>query len=96
MAFIVFKEAASKTNDVAGDGTTTATVLSEAIFREGLNVLQPPTADTPTALIFFDGGEEADQYWLGLKNFYVISRYNPRSKYAMAVYHLSQEIKDRS
>ena len=29
------KEAASKTNDVAGDGTTTATVLAEAIFREG-------------------------------------------------------------
>jgi chaperonin GroEL len=30
------KEAASKTSDVAGDGTTTATVLSEAIFKEGL------------------------------------------------------------
>ena len=30
------KEAASKTNDVAGDGTTTATVLAEGIFREGL------------------------------------------------------------
>src|SRR5437588_6698800 len=30
------KEAASKTSDVAGDGTTTATVLSEAIYREGL------------------------------------------------------------
>ncbi|HVY62701.1 MAG TPA: chaperonin GroEL, partial [Planctomycetota bacterium] len=30
------KEVASKTNDVAGDGTTTATVLSEAIFDEGL------------------------------------------------------------
>ncbi|MBN1492002.1 MAG: chaperonin GroEL, partial [Phycisphaerae bacterium] len=30
------KEAASKTSDVAGDGTTTATVLAEAIFREGL------------------------------------------------------------
>jgi chaperonin GroEL len=30
------KEAASKTNDVAGDGTTTATVLAEAIFKEGL------------------------------------------------------------
>src|SRR5689334_11613359 len=30
------KEAASKTNDVAGDGTTTATVLAEAVFREGL------------------------------------------------------------
>jgi len=30
------KDVASKTNDVAGDGTTTATVLAEAIYREGL------------------------------------------------------------
>ncbi len=30
------REAASKTNDVAGDGTTTATVLTQAIFTEGL------------------------------------------------------------
>ena len=30
------KEAASKTNEIAGDGTTTATVLAEAIFLEGL------------------------------------------------------------
>ena len=30
------KEAASKTSDVAGDGTTTATVITEAIFREAL------------------------------------------------------------
>ena len=33
------KEAASKTNDVAGDGTTTATILAEAIFREGLKMV---------------------------------------------------------
>ena len=31
----LLKEAASKTNDVAGDGTTTATVLSQAIIQEG-------------------------------------------------------------
>ena len=30
------KEVAEKTSDIAGDGTTTATVLAEAIFREGL------------------------------------------------------------
>jgi len=30
------KEVATKTNDVAGDGTTTATVLAQAIFKEGL------------------------------------------------------------
>ncbi|MFM8327973.1 MAG: chaperonin GroEL, partial [Pirellulaceae bacterium] len=33
------KEAASKNNSVAGDGTTTATVLAEAIFREGLKMI---------------------------------------------------------
>ncbi len=33
------KEAASKSNDVAGDGTTTATVLADGIFREGLKML---------------------------------------------------------
>src|SRR5512134_384601 len=32
----LIKEAASKTSDVAGDGTTTATVLAEAMYREGL------------------------------------------------------------
>ncbi|MBX9584419.1 MAG: chaperonin GroEL [Gemmataceae bacterium] len=33
------KEVASKTSDVAGDGTTTATVLAEAIFNEGLKAV---------------------------------------------------------
>src|ERR671930_1502824 len=30
------KEVATKTNDIAGDGTTTATVLAQALVREGL------------------------------------------------------------
>src|SRR4030042_4107989 len=30
------REVASKTSDVAGDGTTTATVLAQAIYREGI------------------------------------------------------------
>jgi chaperonin GroEL len=33
------KEVASKTSDVAGDGTTTATVLAQAIYREGSKLL---------------------------------------------------------
>src|SRR5688500_17803514 len=32
----MIKEVAARTSDVAGDGTTTATVLAQAIFREGL------------------------------------------------------------
>jgi len=35
----LLKQAASKTNDVAGDGTTTATVLAQAIFRGGLKAV---------------------------------------------------------
>lgn len=34
------------------------------------------------------------EYWIGLNNFYVIMRYNPRVMYAMAVYELSQKIKE--
>ena len=34
------KEVASKTNDLAGDGTTTATVLAQAIVKEGLKMLR--------------------------------------------------------
>src|SRR5580693_3099892 len=33
------KEAASKTSDAAGDGTTTATILAEAIYKEGLKMI---------------------------------------------------------
>src|SRR6059036_293265 len=33
------REVASKTSDVAGDGTTTATVLAQSIFREGLKTV---------------------------------------------------------
>src|ERR687888_248927 len=42
------KEAASKTSDVAGDGTTTATVLAEFIYREGLRAVA--TGVDPMAL----------------------------------------------
>ncbi|MEO1130460.1 MAG: chaperonin GroEL, partial [Planctomycetota bacterium] len=39
MGVLLVKEAASKTSDDAGDGTTTATVLAEALFAEGLKFI---------------------------------------------------------
>ena len=36
MGAMMVREVASKTNDLAGDGTTTATVLAQSIFREGV------------------------------------------------------------
>jgi len=35
----IFKEVAEKTNDVAGDGTTTAVILAQALISEGLKML---------------------------------------------------------
>ena len=42
------REVASKTSDIAGDGTTTATVLAESIYREGLRNVT--AGATPTSL----------------------------------------------
>ena len=42
------KEVASKTSDVAGDGTATATVLAESIYREGVKAVA--AGDNPMAL----------------------------------------------
>jgi membrane-bound lytic murein transglycosylase B len=48
-------------------------------------------ASAPTQLIGFEG-EDGDEYWVGFKNFYVITRYNHSAMYAMAVYQLATEL----
>ena len=49
-------------------------------------------ADNIHARLFKYELENGEEYWLGLKNFYVITRYNHSSLYAMAVFQLSQEM----
>jgi len=49
-------------------------------------------ADAKATLLHLQGAEGAE-FWLGLNNFYVITRYNHSNLYAMAVYQLSQEIR---
>ena len=45
------------------------------------------------AALFRLEGEHGIEYWLGLHDFYVITRYNRSHMYALAVYQLSEEIK---
>ena len=50
-----------------------------------------PTSAKATPIKF--EGKAGDEYWLGLHNFYVITRYNHSAMYAMAVYQLSQDLR---
>ncbi len=44
-------------------------------------------------LLKFDG-KRGEEYWIGLDNFYVITRYNHSAMYSMAVFQLSEKIKN--
>ena len=63
----------------------------EALAQAGLSTeadADPQTQVTPIRLETTEG----QRYWLGLQNFYVITRYNHSAMYAMAVWELSQAI----
>lgn len=54
--------------------------------------VNPSLANEKFALVTLES-ESGLQHWLGLENFYVITRYNHSNLYAMAVYELSEKIK---
>lgn len=75
------------------DDITPKTSIAE--FRKlGIEPLLPVPDDALTALLPLET-ESGMQYWFGFKNFYVITRYNRSTNYAMAVYEIAQGIKAR-
>ncbi|MDH5711977.1 MAG: lytic murein transglycosylase B [Gammaproteobacteria bacterium] len=61
-------------------------------FRQQGVVTDKAYADDVMATLVTLEGDNGTEYWLGLENFYVITRYNHSALYAMAVYQLSQEL----
>jgi membrane-bound lytic murein transglycosylase B len=57
----------------------------------GIVPLETFNANEMATLLKFDG-KKGMEYWLGLNNFYVITRYNHSQLYAMAVYQLAQAV----
>ena len=68
------------------------TVL-DAMRHDGITPRTPLPDELLAALIAFEQ-ENGPEYWLGFNNFYAITRYNHSPLYAMAVYQLSEEIRD--
>lgn len=66
--------------------------LEEAGLRPMGGMEEPPPPDTPVTLVRLDGAG-GTEYWAGFRNFYVITRYNRSSLYAMAVHQLAIEIR---
>lgn len=60
--------------------------------KQGVTVRDALKGDDKATLLKFEG-KKGVEYWLGLKNFYVITRYNHSALYAMAVYQLSEKLK---
>jgi membrane-bound lytic murein transglycosylase B len=68
---------------------------SIAEFRkQGVTTKKAYADDVKATLITLEG-KRGTEYWLGLKNFYVITRYNHSALYAMAVHDLSQELAEK-
>ena len=56
----------------------------------------PSGSDAVDAMLIPFQEEDGDVYWVGLPNFYVITRYNHSAHYAMAVWQLAQAVKARA
>jgi len=66
---------------------------SVATFKQKGVQGKTQVSDKTKAILLILKQKTGKEYWLGYNNFYVISRYNHSTLYSMAVYQLSQEIK---
>lgn len=68
---------------------------SVASLRSYGVVPRAPVSDAQAAMLLEFAGANGPEYWLGFDNFYAITRYNRSQLYALAVYQLSQAIREQ-
>jgi len=66
-----------------------------SLRQKGFIKIDKNISDNALAAVINLEGKTASEHWLGLNNFYAITRYNHSALYAMAVYQLAQEIRQR-
>ncbi len=67
---------------------------SADLARQGVIALPAAPAGLSLALVDLPNGDDAPSYYLGARNFFVITRYNRSSFYAMAVLELAQALRE--
>ena len=65
----------------------------QTLIGAGIEIDPAPPPGSRVSLLDFET-HDGTEYWIGMDNFYAIMRYNPRTKYAMAVYQLSEAIRE--
>ncbi len=86
------KASGRRSDQVVSDGLQPDQKVSQ-IRKAGWKVPQTVPASSTVLPIKLEGSDGAE-YWLGLHNFYVITRYNRSQMYALAVHQLSKKVMD--
>jgi membrane-bound lytic murein transglycosylase B len=76
-------------NSLDLDGTVSSVTEQGYVFTTTL------PSDAPAAPYSFEAQGGGSEYWVGYHNFYVVTRYNRSTKYALAAHQLSQAIRSR-
>jgi len=71
------------------------TLSPDALVQAGISIAGNRPIPASATLVDLETPNAATEYWLGYRNFYVITRYNKSSFYAMSVFQLAEAVRNR-
>lgn len=88
---VAFPALVSNEKIVNKDNDVTLSTTVGHLKKQGVKLNAIVSNEEKATLLVFQN-DKGNEYWVGLNNFYVITRYNKSPLYALAVYQLSQEL----